>query len=78
MNTSEIKHVLLMAKDEIQTLRTANHLMSIRLEMFDDVMSALHGRPARKESGGLHPDPLNEIEKVLTILNSEGQPTKAS
>lgn len=42
------KYLLVRAVSEIQHLREENKIMSARLEMFDAVMSALHGQPYQK------------------------------
>ena len=61
------KELLERALSEIKSLRNQNQLMSARLEMFDAVMSALHGQPARESGGMMAPDIAYEIEKHLTI-----------
>lgn len=63
MNETEL---LQRALGEIKTLRSQNKLMSARLDMFDAVMSALHGKPAHASEGLMHPDIAYEIEKHLS------------
>lgn len=62
----ETKELLQRALSEIKSLRRSNELMTARLDMFDEVMSALHGKPATKNQGLMHPDIGYEIEKHLT------------
>lgn len=59
------KELLTRALDEIQTLRRQNEVAAARLDMFDAVMSALHGTPAHNRSGAMHPDIAHEIKKYL-------------
>lgn len=59
------KELLQRALSEIKGLRKSNELMNARLDMFDDIMSALHGHPAHKQTGAMHPDIAYEIEKYL-------------
>ena len=59
------KELLQRALSEIKGLRNRNELMAARLDMFDAVMSALHGKPAYNERGLMHPDIVYEIEKAL-------------
>jgi len=59
------KKLLEMALSEIRGLRNKNRLMAARLDMFDAVMSALHGQPARESGGLMEPDIAYEIEKHL-------------
>jgi len=62
---SEERKLLRQALHEIQSLRRQRELMSARLDMFDSVMSALHGQPARQGGGLMSPDIAYEIEKYL-------------
>lgn len=62
------KQLLKDALYEIEHLRTQNQLMKARLDMFDAVMSALHGQPAREQGGLMHPDIAYEIQKHLKSL----------
>ena len=59
------KELLQRALGEIKSLRKRNELMTARLDMFDAVMSALHGQPAHNQSGLMHPDIVYELEKAL-------------
>lgn len=59
------KELLTRALSEIKGLRSRNEIMAARLDMFDAVMSALHGQPARQSGGLMHPDIVYEIEKHL-------------
>jgi hypothetical protein len=59
------KELLQRALSEIRGLRESNKLMAARLEMFDAVMSALHGQPAHNNKGYMHPDIAFEIEAHL-------------
>lgn len=59
------KELLERALAEIKGLRRQNEIMRARLDMFDNVMSALHGSPAREQNGLMHPDIAYEIEKHL-------------
>lgn len=59
------KELLQRALGEIKGLRKQNELMTARLDMFDAVMSALHGQPAHSGKGLMHPDIVYEIEKHL-------------
>lgn len=59
------KELLERALSEIRGLRKQNELSRARLDMFDAVMSALHGTPAREGVGMMHPDIAYEIEKHL-------------
>lgn len=52
----EDQELLERALLEIRTLRRQNELMQARLSMFDDVMSALHGKPATHSMGAISPD----------------------
>lgn len=61
----EEQNLLQRAASEIRSLRRSNELMSAKLEMFDNVMSALHGQPATNRSGAMAPDVVWEIEKYL-------------
>jgi hypothetical protein len=62
------KELLERALSEINGLRNKNNLMAARLDMFDAVMSALHGTPAREGNGLMHPDIAYEIQKHLSIM----------
>lgn len=59
------KELLQRALSEIKSLRKSNELMGARLDMFDSVMSALHGSPANNGRGLTSPDIAYEIEKHL-------------
>lgn len=59
------KELLQMALMEIKSLRKRNELMTVRLDMFDAVMSALHGQPASNRGGLMSPDIVYEIESFL-------------
>lgn len=59
------KELLQRALGEINGLRKQNELMAARLDMFDAVMSALHGQPAHNGKGLMHPDIAYEIQKYL-------------
>lgn len=59
------KELLIRALSEIKGLRSRNEIMTARLDMFDAVMSALHGKPAHQTTGMMHPDIVYEIEKHL-------------
>ncbi len=61
----EEKELLQRALSEIKGLRNRNELMAARLDMFDAVMSALHGQPAHNGKGYMHPDIVFEIEAHL-------------
>lgn len=61
----EEKELLSRALSEIKSLRNRNELMRARLDMFDAVMSALHGQPATQRDGLMHPDIAYELEKKL-------------
>lgn len=62
------KELLERALSEINGLRNQNQLMRARLDMFDAVMSALHGQPAKEHGGLMHPDIAYEIQKHLKSL----------
>lgn len=64
----EEKELLKRAAIEIKGLHKQNELMAARLDMFDAVMSALHGQPATNNRGGLSPDIVYEIEKAIANL----------
>ena len=66
------KELLQRALSEITELRNQNKLMRARLDMFDAVMSALHGQPARESGGLMYPDIAYEIDRYL---NPKSQPT---
>lgn len=59
------KELLERALSEINGLRRQNEMMRARLDMFDAVMSALHGQPAREGTGLMSPDIAYEIKKHL-------------
>lgn len=59
------KELLQRAVSEIRGLRRERDISNARLQMFDDVMSALHGKPALPQNGAMHPDIVYEIEKRL-------------
>lgn len=61
----EEKELLQRALVEINALRNQNEMMQARLDMFDDIMSALHGTPARKMGVVMNFDIVYEIEKKL-------------
>jgi hypothetical protein len=63
------KELLQRALSEIKSLRNRNQLMAARLDMFDAVMSALHGQPARENSGLMSPDIVYEIEKAIATID---------
>jgi len=65
----ESKELLERSLSEIRGLRNQNSLMKARLDMFDDVMSALHGKPATPQGGAMHPDIAHELEIELVKLN---------
>lgn len=67
------KELLQSALNEIQSLRNQNQLMRARLDMFDAVMSALHGSPASEGSGMMHPDVAYEIQKFLRSVEETKQ-----
>lgn len=64
----ETKELLERALSEINSLRRQNEFMAARLDMFDAVMSALHGKPALHEGGFMHPDISREIKSHLDAL----------
>lgn len=64
------KELLERALGEINSLRNSNKLMRARLDMFDAVMSALHGQPASQREGLMHPDIAYEIEKHLKEIKN--------
>jgi hypothetical protein len=66
----EEKELLSRALSEIISLRNRNQLMAARLDMFDAVMSALHGQPAKEQGGLMSPDIAYEIEKKLKSYES--------
>lgn len=72
----ENQELLERALSEIKSLRRNNELLSARLEMFDLVMSALHGKPAERREGLMHPDIAYELEKKLSQLNAPEAPSK--
>lgn len=61
----EEKELLERALSEIRGLRNHNQLMRARLDMFDAVMSALHGQPATQRDGLMSPDIAYELEKKI-------------
>lgn len=61
------KELLERALSEIKGLRRQNELMRARLDMFDNVMSALHGQPAHETRGAMSPDIGYDIEKYLKV-----------
>lgn len=61
----DTKELLQRAVSEIKSLRREQELMRARLDMFDAVMSALHGRPAHPDGGLMSPDIVWEIENHL-------------
>lgn len=67
----EEKELLERALSEIKSLRNQNQLMRARLDMFDSVMSALHGSPARQSDGLMTPDIAHEIDKKIQKLNRD-------
>lgn len=69
----EEKELLERALSEITRLRNQNELMRARLDMFDAVMSALHGSPATEQGGLMSPDIAYEIKKKLTYLNQTSE-----
>lgn len=56
--------LLQQALYEIKNLTNQNERMSIRLEMFDNMMSLLHAEPARKNKG-MSPSLVYEIDKFV-------------
>ena len=62
------KELLEKALSEIQSLRNQNQLMRARLDMFDAIMSALHGQPAHVHIGLMSPDIAHEIQKHLKSI----------
>lgn len=54
---------------EIKSLRKKNELMTARLEMFDSVMSALHGQPAYSRIGLVAPDIVYDLTKAINQEN---------
>lgn len=67
MKKFQAERLLKVASSEIKGLRKSNREMSLRLGMFDDVMSALHGQPARSSHvmGLGHPDITQEIDEFV-------------
>lgn len=65
------KELLERALSEIQQLRRQNELMNARLQMFDAVMSALHGQPAVDRAGGMVPDIAWDIQKRITQIENQ-------
>jgi hypothetical protein len=64
MSNSEL--LLKQAAQEISRLRDQNFLMSLRLNMFDDIMFLLKNKFISKTQDTRHPDILSEIENSLT------------
>lgn len=64
----EDKEILERALSEIKTLRNQNQLMTARLDMFDAVMSALHGTPSQGRLVAMHPDIAFEIQKRIDSI----------
>jgi len=64
-----MKELLESALNEIQSLRRQNELMKARLDMFDAVMSALHGQPALDRQGLMALDVAYELRKQIEELN---------
>jgi len=67
----EQQELLTRALSEINSLRNQNQLMRARLDMFDAVMSALHGQPAHDRGGLMAPDIAYEIDKYLKAASQE-------
>lgn len=61
----EEKELLQRALEEIKSLRNQRNIMKARLDMFDDVMSALHGKPGSNSEGLMSPDIVYELEKYI-------------
>lgn len=70
----ENKELLQRAASEIKSLRREREIMKAKLDMFDAIMSALHGKPAYQSEGAMSPDIVWEIERVLAsqIPNDNG------
>ena len=64
----EEQELLERALSEINYLRNSNQIMKARLDMFDAVMSALHGRPAEQRDGLMAPDIAYELSKKIAQL----------
>lgn len=62
----EDKELFQRAREEIRTLRRENEILDAKVSTFDAVMSALHGKPATRSQGAMHPDVLFELEKRLS------------
>lgn len=63
------KELLERSLSEINSLRRQNELMRTRLDMFDSVMSALHGQPATQRDGLMAPDVAYELRKKIEELD---------
>jgi hypothetical protein len=63
-------YLLDRALSEIRHLRKDNQMMHARLDMFDAVMSALHGQPARQGGGVMAPDIEFDIQKHIENENT--------
>ncbi len=77
---SESIRLLKSAVNEIRQLRQQNQLMSVRLQMFDDVMTLLHADSGRRNGIAMSPDLTWEIEKFMEtqdkpVANSNMQGT---
>ena len=59
------KSLLSQSIGEIKSLRRSNELMSARLQMFDDMMSVLHGQAGFRDRGGMSPDVVFDLEAAL-------------
>lgn len=57
--------LLKRALAEINSLRNQNELMRARLDMFDAVMSALHGQPATHHDRVMAPDVAYDIQRKI-------------
>lgn len=74
MNSQE-QQLLKSAANEIMVLRTDNHNMRLRLDMFDQLMILFNTKP-EYQSQGMSPDLVWEIEKHIAQSENKGLATK--
>jgi len=70
----DLEFIIHGALQEIEVLRKRNQEMSLRLDMFDDVMTLLRSRPAGSELAEcIYPETTAILRKKLNALKYERQ-----
>jgi len=69
----DTKTVLSGLLNETENLQRQNREMSLRLEMFDNVMSIIYSSPPSRTQGVIHPCPIQQAKTLLKKLSDKEQ-----